>query len=74
MRLDAPTRGTIIKVLVDEGDNVDADPPLTDTKAMKTERAIVAPYSGVVCTIPFAVGQLVSGGTTFIERNATYGS
>ena len=39
-------------------------------EAMKMEHTLVAPYAGVVGAVPFAAGQLVSGGATLIELAA----
>jgi 3-methylcrotonyl-CoA carboxylase alpha subunit len=68
--LQAPMPGTIIKVLVQQGDAVDAHAPLVVMEAMKMEHTVVAPYAGVVSAVPFAAGQLVSGGATLIELDA----
>ncbi len=68
--LQAPMPGTIIKVLVVEGDHVDLNQPLVVLEAMKMEHTVVAPYAGTVRVVPFAAGQLVSGGATLIELDA----
>jgi 3-methylcrotonyl-CoA carboxylase alpha subunit len=68
--LEAPMPGTIIKVLVQAGDHVAPNQPLIVMEAMKMEHTIVAPYAGVVGAVPFAAGQLVSGGATLIELDA----
>jgi len=68
--LEAPMPGTIIKVLVQAGDQVAAKQPLIVMEAMKMEHTIVAPYEAVVTAIPFSPGQLVSGGATLIELDA----
>jgi 3-methylcrotonyl-CoA carboxylase alpha subunit len=70
VNLDAPMPGTIIKVLVNTGDEVDANQPLVVLEAMKMEHTVVAPYAGVVSAVPFAPGQLVSGGATLVEIEA----
>jgi 3-methylcrotonyl-CoA carboxylase alpha subunit len=72
VNLQAPMPGTIIKVLVQKGDDVAANQPLLVMEAMKMEHTIVAPYAGVVSAIPFGPGQLVSGGATLIELDATH--
>jgi 3-methylcrotonyl-CoA carboxylase alpha subunit len=59
--------GTIIKVLVQAGDEVSANQPLIVMEAMKMEHTIVAPYDGVVSSVAFAPGQLVTGGAMLIE-------
>jgi len=68
--LQAPMPGTIIKVLVQEGDRVNANQPLIVMEAMKMEHTIIAPYAGVISAVPFGEGQLVSGGATLIELDA----
>jgi 3-methylcrotonyl-CoA carboxylase alpha subunit len=68
--LQAPMPGTIMKVLVAEGDHVDANAPLIVIEAMKMEHTVVAPYAGVVRAVPFAAGQLVGSGATLIELDA----
>jgi 3-methylcrotonyl-CoA carboxylase alpha subunit len=65
--LEAPMPGTIIKVLVQAGDEVSANQPLIVMEAMKMEHTIVAPYDGVVSSVAFAPGQLVTGGAMLIE-------
>jgi len=70
MSLQAPMPGTIIKVLVADGDHVAANAPLVVMEAMKMEHTVVAPFAGVVRAVPFAVGQLVAGGATLIELDA----
>ena len=59
--------GTLIKVLVDEGQSVVARQPLVVLEAMKMEHVVTAPYAGVVRKLPFRTGALVSKGTALVE-------
>jgi 3-methylcrotonyl-CoA carboxylase alpha subunit len=65
--LEAPMPGTLIKVLVDEGQSVVARQPLVVLEAMKMEHVVTAPYAGVVRKLPFRTGALVSKGTALVE-------
>lgn len=58
-RIKAPIPGLITRVLVAEGDAVEADQPLLVLEAMKMENEIRAPFDGVVGAIRTAVGQTV---------------
>ena len=57
-------QGTIIKLLVDVGDEVEAGQPVAVLEAMKMENNIAAGRSGVVTEIRVAVGDSVGGGDT----------
>ena len=59
--------GTLIKVLVHEGQEVAAHQPLVILEAMKMEHVVVAPHDGVVRRLPFAAGALVAKGATLVE-------
>jgi 3-methylcrotonyl-CoA carboxylase alpha subunit len=65
--LSAPMPGTLIKVLVSEGEVVREGQPLLVLEAMKMEHTVVAPYAGVVGRLPFAAGSSVSGGAVLID-------
>ncbi|TCJ16158.1 acetyl-CoA carboxylase biotin carboxylase subunit [Rubrobacter taiwanensis] len=65
--LEAPMPGIVIKVLVEEGEEVRAQQPLLVLEAMKMEQPIVAPYAGVVTRLPFREGSMVSGGAVLAE-------
>ncbi|MCU0495199.1 MAG: 3-methylcrotonyl-CoA carboxylase, partial [Chloroflexaceae bacterium] len=65
--LTAPMPGTLIKVLVSEGETVKEGQPLLVLEAMKMEHTIVAPHDGVVQRLPFAAGASVAGGVSLIE-------
>ena len=65
--LTAPMPGTVIRVVVAEGDRVEARQPLVVLEAMKMETPVVAPYEAVVRTIHVAEGDRVTGGTVLVE-------
>jgi 3-methylcrotonyl-CoA carboxylase alpha subunit len=59
--------GTLIKVLVSEGDAVSEGQPLLVLEAMKMEHTVVAPYAGTVRRLPFAAGSSVESGASLID-------
>ena len=65
--LTAPMPGTVIRVVVAEGDRVAARQPLVVLEAMKMETPVVAPYEAVVRVIHVAEGDRVAGGTVIVE-------
>jgi acetyl/propionyl-CoA carboxylase alpha subunit len=65
--LSAPMPGTVIKVLVAEGDRVQPRQPLVVLEAMKMETPVVSPYEAVVRTVHVAEGDRVAGGTVLVE-------
>ncbi len=65
--LTAPMPGTIVKVLVEEGDEVEEGRVLLVLEAMKMEQPISAPHAGVVHSLPFGAGSLVPGGAVLAE-------
>jgi propionyl-CoA carboxylase alpha chain len=65
--LTAPMPGTVIRVVVAEGDRVEARQPLVVLEAMKMETPVVAPYEAVVRAIHVAEGDRVAGGTVLVE-------
>lgn len=68
--LEAPMPGTIIKLLVAEGEQVSAGQPLLIMEAMKMEHTVTAPYAGTVAKLPYRQGQQVSGGVALAEITA----
>jgi 3-methylcrotonyl-CoA carboxylase alpha subunit len=68
--LVAPMAGTIIKVAVAEGDEVDAHQTLVVLGAMKMEHAISAPHPGRVIRLPHGAGDVVPGGELLVELDA----
>ncbi|MDP9474846.1 MAG: acetyl-CoA carboxylase biotin carboxylase subunit [Actinomycetota bacterium] len=69
--LTAPMPGTVVKVLVSEGDEVEEGQPLLVVEAMKTEQAVAAPHAGTVRALPFAEGAVVPGGAVLAELEET---
>jgi acetyl/propionyl-CoA carboxylase alpha subunit len=65
--LTAPMPGTVIRVVVAEGERVGARQPLVVLEAMKMETPVVAPYEAVVRAIHVAEGDRVAGGTVLVE-------
>jgi acetyl/propionyl-CoA carboxylase alpha subunit len=63
----APMPGTVIRVLVAEGDEVQARQPLVVLEAMKMETPLVAPYEATVRKVNVAEGDRVAGGAVLIE-------
>ena len=63
----APMPGTVIKVLVEPGDHVQARQPLLVLEAMKMETPLTAPYDAVVRTVNVAEGDRVTGGAVLVE-------
>jgi acetyl/propionyl-CoA carboxylase alpha subunit len=65
--LTAPMPGTVIRVLVSEGDRVQPRQPLLLLEAMKMETPLVSPYEAVVRSIRVAEGDRVAGGAVLVE-------
>ena len=63
----APMPGTVIRVLVAEGDSVQPRQPLVVLEAMKMETPLVSPYEGVVLRLHVAEGDQVAGGALLVE-------
>ena len=65
--LESPMPGTIIKVMVNEGDPVSEGQPLLIMEAMKMEHTITAPYDGTIKHLPYKQGAQVTGGVLLVE-------
>jgi acetyl/propionyl-CoA carboxylase alpha subunit len=65
--MTAPMPGTVIRVLVGEGDPVQARQPLLVLEAMKMETPLVAPYDAVVRHVHVREGDRVAGGALLVE-------
>lgn len=65
--LSAPMNGSIVKLLVNPGDQVEAGATLVILEAMKMEHSIRAPQAGTVQAVYCAEGQLVSEGEPLVE-------
>jgi len=73
--LTAPMPGTVVKVLVREGEEVEDGQLLLVLEAMKMEQPVTAPHAGRVASLPYGEGALVSGGSVLaeIEQRASAG-
>ncbi|MFM8999149.1 MAG: acetyl/propionyl/methylcrotonyl-CoA carboxylase subunit alpha [Actinomycetota bacterium] len=60
----APMQGTIVRVLVEPGQEIEAGDVLCILEAMKMENAIPAPREGTVSDLPIEAGQVVQAGQT----------
>jgi 3-methylcrotonyl-CoA carboxylase alpha subunit len=69
--LTAPMPGTVVKVLVEEGQMVEEGQLLLVLEAMKMEQPVSAPHTGVVHSLPFDEGSLVPGGAVLAEVRET---
>ena len=63
----APMQGTIVKVLVQEGQEVAADEPVCVLEAMKMESEVRSQKAGTVTEIRVEAGQTVRSGDTLIS-------
>jgi biotin carboxyl carrier protein len=59
--------GTVIRVVVSQGERVEARQALVVLEAMKMETPIVAPYEAVVQAVHVAEGDRVAGGDLLVE-------
>ncbi len=64
--LTAPMPGTIISVMVAEGDRVERGQLLLVLEAMKMEHRVDAPWAGTVTKLSVAKGQQVSNGAVLV--------
>ncbi|HZC19090.1 MAG TPA: biotin carboxylase N-terminal domain-containing protein [Rubrobacteraceae bacterium] len=65
--LTTPMPGTVVKVLVAEGDEVEEGQTLLVLEAMKMEQSITAPHTGTVRTLHFGEGDAVPGGAMLAQ-------
>ena len=63
----APLAGPVARILVQEGDDIEAGQVLLVLEAMKRETEITAPADGKVAAILVAPGDAVQGGQALIE-------
>ena len=63
----APLSGTVVRVLVTEGDRVASRIPLVVLEAMKMETPLSSPFEAVVRRIHVAEGDRVAGGALLVE-------
>ncbi len=60
----APMQGTILRILVEPGQEIEAGDLVCILEAMKMENAIPAPRDGVITELPIRAGQVVQPGQT----------
>jgi len=65
--LSAPMNGSIVRVLVTVGEQVEAGTPLVVLEAMKMEHSIRASQAGTVSALYCAEGEMVNEGTVLVE-------
>lgn len=63
----APLAGSVFKILVEEGQEIEAGQVLVVLEAMKMETEITAPHAGKVAAILVGVGDPVQGGQGLVE-------
>ncbi len=71
--LKAPMNGTVVAVLVEAGQTVQAGQTLLVMEAMKMEYAIKAPADGVVSAVFYQAGELVKDGVELVDFQANEG-
>ncbi|MGH8355500.1 MAG: biotin/lipoyl-containing protein, partial [Pseudomonas sp.] len=69
--LTAPMNGSIVRVQVEVGHQVEAGTTLVVLEAMKMEHSIRAPHSGTIKALYCAEGELVSEGAMLVELEET---
>jgi 3-methylcrotonyl-CoA carboxylase alpha subunit len=65
--LTAPMNGSIVRLLVEAGQVVEAGAALVVLEAMKMEHSIRAPHAGTVKALYCGEGQMVAEGTLLVE-------
>ena len=65
--------GTVVRVLVEAGQSVEAGAPLMLLEAMKMEHTIKAPAAGTVSAVNFAAGDQVSEGVDLLVLDIAEG-
>lgn len=66
-KVKSPLPGTILKILVNEGDSVEKGQTLIVMEAMKMENNVLSEKTGVVSSINISLGQNVLQGDLLIE-------
>ena len=66
----APMPGTVLKILVSQGDVVAKGAPLLILEAMKMEHQVVAPRDGVVASINCREGEMVQPGVELVTMTS----
>ncbi len=72
--LAAPMPGKVVAVLVNPGEKVEKGRPLMILEAMKMEHTITAPRDGLISSLNFTVGSLVSEGVELLAIVAEEGA
>lgn len=65
--IKTPMPGTILKVLSQVGDTVEANQPLIIMESMKMEMTLAAPHAGTVLAVSCQPGQLVEMGVVLVK-------
>ncbi|UMZ09948.1 acetyl/propionyl/methylcrotonyl-CoA carboxylase subunit alpha [Pseudomonas sp. MPFS] len=65
--LTAPMNGSIVRILVEAGQQVEAGAQLVVLEAMKMEHSIRAPHAGIVKALYCQEGEMVSEGSALVE-------
>lgn len=65
--VQAPLSGTVARVLVEEGQAIEAGEVVIVLEAMKMETEITAPHAGTVTEILVAPGAAVTGGQVLVQ-------
>jgi 3-methylcrotonyl-CoA carboxylase alpha subunit len=65
--LTAPMNGSIVRILVHVGQEVEAGAQLVVLEAMKMEHSIRAPHAGVITALQCREGEMVNEGTVLVE-------
>ncbi|UCE66665.1 MAG: acetyl-CoA carboxylase biotin carboxyl carrier protein subunit [Candidatus Zixiibacteriota bacterium] len=67
--ISTPMPGKVVKIIVSEGDRVEAGQSLVIVESMKMENEIKSPTAGEVVSVNFKNGDLVEPGQTIIKLN-----
>lgn len=70
-RLSAPMPGTLVRVMVEEGQTVTRGTPLLVVEAMKMEHTITAPADGTITALPRTAGDQVFEGEPLVVFEAS---
>jgi 3-methylcrotonyl-CoA carboxylase alpha subunit len=62
--------GTVIRVEVEQGDEVEARAPLVVLEAMKMEIPVHSPFAGTVAAVHVAAGDRIAGGALLVELDS----
>jgi 3-methylcrotonyl-CoA carboxylase alpha subunit len=66
-RIVAPLPGTIVAVMVKEGELIDKGAPILTLEVMKMEQTLHAPFDGLVKSLKYKVGETVQEGAELAE-------